>query len=144
ERMLGAFAAGQDTPSAIRTALDISAGDFDELFAGHVKAEFGELLGRLDTWREAQQQAHQHASEMQWQRAADAAERAIGLYPEYVDEGSAYLVKARAYEELGQSEATTAALREYHARGGHNPDALTQLASELVAAGQRDAAIDVF
>jgi tetratricopeptide (TPR) repeat protein len=144
ERMLDAFGDGKDTASAIELALEIPAAEFDELFASHIDAEFGELIERLDTWRAAQQQAHEHARESEWQRAADAAERAIALYPDYVDEGSAYLVKARAHRELDQTAAATDALREYHRRGGHDPDALLELAKQLTAASERDAAIAVY
>src|SRR5690606_8814279 len=38
--------------------------------------------------------------------------------------------------ELGQREAATAALEEYHRLGGHAPDALMRLADELRAAGR--------
>lgn len=143
ERMLGAYAEGKDTAAAIQEATGITAAAFDERFEGYIEQEFGELLGRLDPWREAQAQTLEHAGNEDWRKAIDAAERAIALYPQYVDEGSAYLVKARAHRELGDLAAMTGALQEYHRLGGHDPDSLLMLERELTKAGRDAEALDV-
>ncbi len=144
EGMLDLYAQGKDTAAAIAGALEMSAEQFDEDFAAHLQGEFGELLGRLDDWREAQQAAQESFGNKAWQDAIDAAERAIALFPEYVDEGSAYLVKARAHRELDQPELMTSALEEYHRLGGHDPDALLELARSFSAKEQTPQAIDVY
>jgi tetratricopeptide (TPR) repeat protein len=75
--------------------------------------------------------------------AAKAAE-AIELFPDYVDEGSAYIAKARAHRELEESALATSTLLEYRKRGGHDPDALIALARSLGDAGRTDEAIDAY
>ncbi|HLF13036.1 MAG TPA: tetratricopeptide repeat protein [Gammaproteobacteria bacterium] len=144
ESMLKLYAQGKDTAAAVRGALEISPEQFDSEFAGYVDGEFGALVGRLETWQEAQQQAHDAAGRGDWEDAVEAADRAMALYPDYVDEGSAYLVKARAHLELEQADPMMMALTEYHRRGGHDPDALMQLAGALARAERNADAIEVF
>lgn len=141
--MLGVFRDGGDTVAALEQALGISAGEFDTRFAAHVEAELGGVLDALDEWQSAQRRAHELAGGGDWTGARDAAHRAIELYPEYVDEGSAYLVAAEAAEQLGEDESATDLLTTYHELGGYHPDALARLASHLDAAGRRAAALGV-
>jgi tetratricopeptide (TPR) repeat protein len=74
---------------------------------------------------------------------AKAAE-AIELFPDYVDEASPYIAKARAHRELGETALMTNTLLEYRRRGGYEPDALITLARTLGEAGRNDDALDVF
>jgi tetratricopeptide (TPR) repeat protein len=143
EKMLDIYAEGKDTPAAIQGALEISAGQFDEDFARHVDGLFGEIAAQLDEWQQAQQQAHEALSEESWQSALAAAGRAIALHADYVDAGSAYLVKARAHKELGEDAESIATLEEYHRRGGHDPDALLELGRLLTAANRSADALAV-
>src|SRR5262249_48707107 len=64
-------------------------------------------------------------------------------FPDYVDENSAYLIKARAAKELGRDDDVTATLLEYRKLGGHDPAALISLAKSLGAANRNDDAIAV-
>jgi tetratricopeptide (TPR) repeat protein len=75
--------------------------------------------------------------------AAKASE-SIELFPDYVDEGSPYIAKARAHRELEEMALATSTLLEYHKRGGHDPDALIALARALGDAGRTDESIEVF
>jgi tetratricopeptide (TPR) repeat protein len=61
-----------------------------------------------------------------------------------VDQGSAYIAKARAHRELGETVLATSTLLEYRNRGGYEPDALIALARALGDAGRSDESIDVF
>lgn len=141
--MLEAYRGGADTREAIRAALDISAGQFDEQFAAHVASEFGPVLEVLEPWQQAQRSVHENAQQGAWHEARAAAERAIELYPDYVDEGSAYLILAKAEIETGDPDAAEATLAEYHARGGYDPGALLELAHRRIAADDDDSAIAV-
>jgi tetratricopeptide (TPR) repeat protein len=144
EKMLNLYRDGVDTPGAIEGALGISAEQFDARFAEFVTAELGPIVAGLERWQEAQASAHQNAEQGQWIEALAAAERAIDLNPDYVDQGSAYLIRAKAQEQVGTREAAVASLRDYHGRGGHDPIALIRLGRWLAEAGERTAAIDVF
>ncbi|HEY8519795.1 MAG TPA: tetratricopeptide repeat protein [Gammaproteobacteria bacterium] len=143
ERMLQEFAKGADTPGAIRAALGIEPEAFDEAFEERVKTLFGSIVENLEPWQNAQRRAHEAASERRWEDALRAADEALALFPDYVDEGSAYLIKARANIELGRSAQATAALAEYRRRGGHDPEALMRLADALRAGEDRAEAVAV-
>jgi tetratricopeptide (TPR) repeat protein len=141
--MLARYREGDDTAQAIEAALGITAPEFDEQFAAHVAAEFTTVLDNLEPWQEAQSAVHASAEEGAWAEAQTAAERAIALYPDYVDEGSAYLILAKAQDETGDEDAARETLAEYHRRGGYDPAALIQLSRWQTAAGEQDEAIAV-
>jgi hypothetical protein len=144
ERMLAEFGNGKDTAEAIQTALGISPGQFDENFAGYVDAQLGAVLTQLDAWREKQGELQETVQRADWRLVAARAAEAIELFPDYVDEGSPYIAKARAHRELGETGLATTTLLEYRKRGGYDPDALIALARQLGEAGRTDESIDVF
>lgn len=143
EKMLIAYRDGADTPGAIEAALGVPAKEFDARFSDFIAAEFGTVIENLERWQEAQKSTHENAQSSLWHEALTAAGRAIELYPDYVDEGSAYLIRAKAQQETGEHDAAVASLREYHRRGGHDPYALLQLGRWLIEADERVAAIGV-
>jgi len=140
--MLHAFTDGADTPAALKVATGLSAEEFDAQFATYIDAEFGTTVENMEAWQSAQEAAHSAAGNQHWDAAIEFADEAIALFPEYVDEGSAWLVRARAQRELGQDDAMAATLQEYLDHGGYNPDALVNLAQRQHAAGRTQAAVD--
>jgi tetratricopeptide (TPR) repeat protein len=141
--MLDAFREGSSTTDAIRSALGVSPQSFDSGFAAFVEDEFGPVLASFDDWRARNQQAAKALQAEDWAGAADAAQAAIELYPQYVAEGSPYLIEARAREELGRRADATETLRRYRSLGGHDPEALNELADWLQGSGEREEAIAV-
>ena len=141
--MLDQYAASKDTPAAIEAALKISPQQFDKDFAGYVQEQVGKAAANLEPWTKAAKEAQQAFLDKNWKSAAASATRAIDLIPEYVDENSPYLIKARASRELGDEELATATLLDYRRLGGHDPSALLSLAKTLAAKGRNDAAIGV-
>ena len=144
ERLLDEFAAGKNTVQALESALAISPAKFDEDFAAYVQSELGAVVDGLEAWQEAQAGLHETVQTEDWRLVAAKAAQAIELFPDYVDEGSPYIAKARAHRELGETALGTDTLLEYRRRGGHDPDALIALARALGTAGREDEAIDVY
>src|SRR5690606_19727390 len=140
--MLELFAEGAETSAAISGALGIDAEAFDDGFGDYLEQELGQVVANLEAWRNAQGDAHRYADAGDWEQALAAAERAIALYPDFVDEGSAYLIKAKAHEEAGDTDSAARTLADYRSRGGHDPTALKALAKWLHEAGDTDAAVD--
>jgi tetratricopeptide (TPR) repeat protein len=101
EAMLGLFAEGKDTAEALTGAIGISPEEFDTDFAAHVDGLFGTVAANLEEWQEALRAAYEAMEQEDWDGAMRSAERAIMLHPDYVDDGSAYLVKARVHKERG-------------------------------------------
>jgi tetratricopeptide (TPR) repeat protein len=141
--MLHAFTDGLDTPAALQAATGITAEEFDTRFAAYVDEEFGGLVENMHDWQAAQQEAFDAVRGRSWDAAIAMASRAIELFPDYVDEGSPYIVKARGERESGAQPAARATLAEYFARGGYDPEALTELAHWHKEGGDAAAAIDV-
>ncbi len=141
--MLERFAEGAETAAAISDALGIDADAFDDAFADYLEQELGQVAANLEAWRAAQGDAHRHADAGDWDAARAAAERAIELFPDFVDEGSAWLIKAKAHEEAGDVDAAARTLADYRSRGGHDPTALAALAKWLHEAGDTEGAVDV-
>jgi len=144
ERMLDQFKNGKDTAQAIQGALGISPGQFDENFDAYVDMQLGGVLAQLDAWREKQGELQETVQSGEWRLVAAKAAEAIELFPDYVDDGSPYIAKARAHRELGETALGTTTLLEYRKRGGYDPDALIALARMLGDAGRTDESIAVF
>jgi len=142
--MLERYGQGDDTPAAIEAALGISDTEFDRQFAGYIEAEFGAVLENFEAWGGAQQAMQAAAQVPDWEAVREAANRAIELMPDYVDEGSPYLFLARADRESGDEQGAREKLMTYWQLGGHAPDALMQLARWLRDHGDEATAIEVF
>jgi tetratricopeptide (TPR) repeat protein len=144
ERMLIQFRDGKDTAQAIQAALGISPGQFDENFAAYVDTELGTVVAGLEQWQEKQAEVIKSVEDADWRIVVAKAAEAIELFPDYVDEGSPYIAKARAHRELGETALLTSTLLEYRKRGGYEPDALITLARTLGEANRSDESLAVF
>jgi hypothetical protein len=143
-RMLNEFRDGKDTAEAIQGALGITPGQFDENFSAYIDTELGAVLGGLERWQEKQAEVQKSVEDADWRLVVAKAAEAIELFPDYVDEGSPYIAKARAHRELGETVLMTNTLLEYRRRGGYQPEALITLARTLGEAARNDEALDVF
>jgi tetratricopeptide (TPR) repeat protein len=141
--MLAAYTDGADTPGAIDAALGLSPEDFDAAFDDHISGEFGWMLDNFENWQGRLRSAYESADRSDWAGALSAANQAIELVPDYVGDGNAYLLIAKAHDELDDANAALAALEMYAALGGHDVGALRSLASRLDEQGRRSDAIAV-
>lgn len=143
QAMLVHYREGLETDEAIERALGVTPEQFDAEFAEYVAAEFGAVLDNLEPWQRARDAAWESAAQGAWSEALAQASRAIDLFPDYVDDGSTWLVKVRAHDELGDAGAALQALGDYRRRGGYAPAALMQLAGRLGEGGSDAEAIAV-
>ena len=144
EGMLDGFAAGKDTAEVVTTVLGIEPAKFDEDFAAYVESQLGTTIAQLEPWQEKQAELYETIEAGDSRLIVAKAAEAIALFPDFVDEGSAYLAKAGAHRDLGETALGTDTLLEYRRRGGHDPDALFTLARALTTAGRNDDAIDAY
>jgi tetratricopeptide (TPR) repeat protein len=141
--MLKEFGEGKETREAVQNALKTSAAQFDEGFASYVEAQLGAVVAQYEPWQHALAELSQAVKSEDWRLVAARAADAIQLFPDFVDQGSPYLVKARAHRELGETSLVTSTLLEYRKRGGYDPDALLALAKSLTEAKRDTDAIGV-
>ncbi len=141
--VLNGFGEGLTTPEVLEPALGITADAFDQGFDEFLQRELGATLANLSTWQEQVGEALESLSSEDWLDAIEAADRAIANYPDHVSDNSAYLIKARAHEELQEIDLATSALEDYWRRGGYEPTALKRLATWLAEDGRTAAAVEV-
>jgi tetratricopeptide (TPR) repeat protein len=141
--LLHAFEHTSDVSEALQRSVGLTAAQFDRRFQADMSQRYGPLLAHVDAWHAARADATAAAAQSDWSGAIGAAQRALGWLAQDVDDDSPYLPLARAYEGSNQPQRAVATLLTYWQRGGHDPQALSYLASRLHSAGRLDEAIDV-
>src|SRR5690606_24859933 len=101
-------------------------------------------LDNLDTWSADFRAAFAALEAEDWQGALAAAERAIALYPDYVENDSPYLAMARAYARLGDTDQEFETLQTYWRNRRYAPRALSALADRFIERGMHEEAVEVF
>lgn len=142
--MLTGFARGLGTVAAIRQGLGVAPEDLDRGFREFLEAEFRAVLDVLDEWRERTRATYEALDAGNFDAVIERAESAIAAYPDYVDDGDAYIPMALALEELGQRAEAMETLETYWRLGGYSPGALRRLGTWLHEAGRPSDAIAVY
>ena len=142
--MLTGFAGGLDTGAAVREGLGVSPEDLDRGFREFLEAEFRATLDVLDEWKGLTQATYRALEGGDWEEVLNRAETAVATYPEYVDDGDAYIPMALALDELGRRPEAMDTLEAYWRLGGYSPRALRRLGNWLHEAGRPGDAIAVY
>ena len=141
--LLQLYRDGADTAEAIEQGLGVVPNEFDLGFDAFIESTFRATLDVLDDWKEQTQVAHEAANEGDWASVLASSSVSVDLYPGYVEEGDVYVLNAKAYEELGQTDAAISRLEEYWRFGGYEPSVLHQLADWLYQSNRLEDAIAV-
>jgi cellulose synthase operon protein C len=156
--LLQGYRQGGDTPELMQRVYGMNAAALDAAFDTWFRAKFArefsavrsqirvtaegdtitELAGPL---REALAAAASAMQAKQWPQVIQSAQRAVTLFPSYVDPGSGYHFLASAHEALNDSAGARASLAEIAALNGEAVDQNITLASMLEAARDSSAAI---
>ena len=142
--MLTGFAGGLDTGAAVREGLGVSPEDLDRGFREFLEAEFRTTLDVLDEWKGLTQATYRALDGGDWEEVLNRAETAVATYPDYVDDGDAYIPMALALDELGRRPEAIDTLEAYWRLGGYAPRALRRLGAWLHEAGRPRDAIAVY
>ena len=142
--MLNGFADGLSTAGAIREGLGVAPEDLDRGFREFLEAEFRATLDVLEEWQGLTQATYRALDAGDWEEVVDRAETAVGTYPDYVDDGNAYIPMAMALEELDRRPEALDTLETYWRLGGYSPGALRRLGDWLHEAGRPVDAIAVY
>ena len=142
--MLYQFVDGSDEVAAIENALGISDRDFDRHFKQYIDIQYGPLLGSLQIWQQDMDATRQAYRDGDWEATIAAADRAIFTYPDYVEQDSPYIAKARAYAQLGEYDLKRETLETFWKLGGYSASSLKELADSYLDQDRQEEAIAVF
>ncbi len=139
--MIEGFAARKTTAQVIRESLGIEPAELDRRFLAALEPETKTITADLNDWRKRMGELHKLSAAGRHDDVIRLAPALRDVYPEYVEDGSAYGLLAAAYFAKGDTAAGTAELERYSHAGGRDPDLVKQLAALLEKAGRpKDAA----
>jgi tetratricopeptide (TPR) repeat protein len=142
-RILERYHAGDDTVTAIEQGLRIDPESLDTRFLAHLETIYGGAADSLAELKALSASAKDAIQQERWVEAMSAADRAIGLFPEYVGPQSPYLLKAHGAEGAGDTTAAVDSLAAFYERGGRDPAALAHAARLHQEAGRTETALQV-
>ncbi len=142
-KMLEHFKQGVDTGQSIRNALGVNPAAFDIEFNKYIDKQFGTLLWRLEEWKELIDLAKKQFTDSNWYQVIETTRKAIGIFPDYVESDSPYLMQARAYGMVEDQSNELNILMKFWQKGGYTPEALKILANRLYQKDRRLEAIAV-
>lgn len=139
--MIEGFKQRKDTVTVVKEVLKVTPEEFDKQFFPWLEADTKKTVEGFDTWSATMKGLTDAASKKQWDTVIADAPKAIDIYPDFIEGGSAYGMLLRAYEEKGDKAKMIATLEQYATHGGRSPAALKQLADLQAEAGNKKAAM---
>ncbi len=134
--MMHDYASEASTAVVIRKELGMEPADFDREFLATVEAETRKTIDGFDQWRDQLKAAVALSRMGKPQEVLEKTKDIRDLFPEYVEPGNVYEVRAEAFLATNNKAAATAELERYAKAGGRNPAALKKLATLLEEAGR--------
>ncbi len=156
-KMLKLFSIGATTNTALKNAIGIETPEFDREFREHIATRYEIILENVRHWGQLGQILDNSLSRLErdagvlgqtgldenLQALREIAIQRRDYYPEYIGEGTPYLVLATIDDRLGDAEAALEHRWEWFLRGGAVPDLMEALARDLRLAGRDDDAFRV-
>lgn len=139
--MMKSFGQGASTVDVIQEHLGMKPEQFDDQFLAWLDTKYGKTVQGFDDWTKGMKGLEVLLKAEKWKEAAAEARRLIDLYPDYVEDRSAYNALAAAELALNNRKAAIAALDAFAKKGGKTPADLKRLAELNLADGNKDAAI---
>jgi cellulose synthase operon protein C len=136
--MLRAYTRGRDTAQVVRSELGLEPEAFDARFQTYLAARTQKVVAAFEgEWKPLMKKIAGLRTEKKLAEAVAPARQARDLYPEYVEEGSAYEVLAEAHVAAADPAAAAEELERYRLAGGRDPALLKTLASLHADAGRK-------
>ena len=134
--MVHSFAGHKTTAEVIQRDLGMAPEAFDRQFLGWLNQDVGKPAASFDEWQKRWKDLLQLSKHGQYDEDLREGNEVRRLYPEYVDQASAYQLMAEADVAKGNQQAAAAELTRYQEMGGHDPELLKKLASLEQKLGQ--------
>ena len=126
--MMNLFGAGKSTPEVVQAVLGLAPEEFDKQFLAWLDKDLKPVVDNFDTWRKQLRAAVGFQKEKKYDEAIAEGEKAIKLYPDYVEAANAYEIVGESALAKGDKKKMIDAYRRYAAVGGRDPDLLKKLA----------------
>ncbi len=140
--MMHAFGERKSTPQVIRGQLGMEPEQFDKAFLEWLHERTKTTVKGFDEWKEQMKTLAAAARAGNHDEVIRLGPAVRDLYPEYVEEGSAYELIAYAYLAQGDNRSAARELERYRNAGGRSPRLLKKLARlEEQEGRKRDAAL---
>ena len=133
--MVHSYARLQTTQQAIEQNFGFPAEDFDKQYLDWINQKYGTEAMHFDEWRAKLKALVAAAQQKQYTTVLEQGPSVIAMYPEYVDDLSAYELMAEAARATGDTKTEASNLAAYEHAGGQMPDMLKRLATLEAAAG---------
>lgn len=126
--MMRLFGERKGTPAVIEQALGMKPEEFDSQFLGWLKAKTQKIADGYDAWKKGMKALAEAAAAGRHDEVLEKGPGLRDLYPEYVEEASAYELIAAAHLAKQNKAAAADELERYARAGGRSPALLKQLA----------------
>ncbi len=134
--MVHSYARLQATQQAIEQNLGLPAEEFDKQYLAWINQKYGTEAAHFDEWRAKLKALVAAAQQKEYASVLQQGPTVIAMYPEYVDDASAYELMAETARATGDIKVEASNLAAYEHAGGQMPDMLKRLATLEAAAGQ--------
>jgi tetratricopeptide (TPR) repeat protein len=138
--MMHDFSANTTTPQVIEKELGMRPEEFDEKFLAAIDAETKTVVNGFDDWKKGMKEVAMLAQSGENDQVIRKSQAISDIYPEFVEPGNLYELRANAFLALDDKPDAIAELEHYAKIGGRSPETLKKLASLEVEAGQPAAA----
>lgn len=135
-QMLRAFTQSEPTAAVVERVLGLKPEAFDEQFLAWLDTHHGASVKGYKDYLKRAPEIAKARNEKRHQDALRIAAEIKPLFPDFVENGNVYEAAALSHLALEDKPAAAAALREYAARGGRNPESLKKLAELEAEAGR--------
>jgi cellulose synthase operon protein C len=135
--MVHSYAQRQTTSQVVQQDLGLAPDNFDKQVLAWIEQKYGPEAAHFDEWRDKLKALVAAAQQKQYDVVLKEGSALLAMYPEYVDESSAYEWIAEADQARGDDKAEVTILTAYEHQGGQMPEMLKHLAALEEAAGQK-------
>jgi len=126
--MIEAFGRRKQTAEVIEQQLGLAPEEFDRRFLAWLEAKTRKLVDGFDDWRKQMKALAEAARAGRHEEVLERGPALRDLYPDFVEEGSAYELLAAAHLAKGDVASAADELERYARAGGRSPAVLKQLA----------------
>jgi len=134
--MMHDFSVNTTTPQVIEKELGMRPEEFDEKFLAAIDAETKTVVNGFDEWKKGMKEVAALAKSGENDQVIRKSQAISDIYPEFVEPGNLYELRANAFLALDDKPAAIEQLERYAKIGGRNPETLKKLASLEVEAGR--------